>query len=382
MGRISLRLDGSVSSRCNVNTTLLQTGDNCYSDTDDTAGEQKVVYIPQFCHYCDTSLSGTTVWWIGQVGDSFVLEGAGGSFSGAVYTFSPSDIHPAFLAGGVVKPGVYLGAYEAYINTNFMGLGTTVLESKAGVQPSSHQSISTLRGYANALNPSSWTTSNPGWGLLTMHSTAAVQLLYLIEYATWDSQTAIGAGITNLGSDTASNHACNTGHTTTLGNASGQSGTFIPENYASQPATHAVSIRGLENLWGNQHTFLDGANVGVVGNYDLWMTPDNLGPFSSSSHTSPYASPGYTLPTSAGYCIETWSLTNASYMWPFIAATTTGAYTMTVYICDDINTTTGNIVFTHGNDWRGSTAGGLFSDLVQSPNANYEVGARIQYVPS
>ncbi len=370
MGRVSLRPDGSVSSRCNINTTPLQTGDNCYSDTDQTGSEQKMVYIPQFCYAVDTLTANQVWYWVGQVGDQFEKSDTSGT-----YTFSTSDIHPAFLAGGVQKSGIYAGAYEAYNSSS-------VLQSVAGVQPTAYLSISTLRGYANALNPTGWTTSNPGWGLLTMHSTAAVQLLYLIEYATWNSQTAIGAGITNLGSDHASNHACNTGHTATLGNASGASTGFTPENYSSQPTTYAVSFRGIENLWGNQHTFLDGANVGVVGNYDLWMTPDNLGPFSSSSHTSPYASPGYTLPTSAGYCIETWSLTNASYMWPFIAATTTGAYTMTVYICDDINTTTGNIVFTHGNDWRGSTAGGLFSDLVQSPNANYEVGARIQYVPS
>ena len=71
MGRVSLRPDGSVSSRCNVNTTPLQTGDNCYSDTDQTGSEQKMVYIPQFCYYCDTLTANQVWWWVGQVGDTF-----------------------------------------------------------------------------------------------------------------------------------------------------------------------------------------------------------------------------------------------------------------------------------------------------------------------
>jgi hypothetical protein len=123
-------------------------------------------------------------------------------------------------AGGYVKNDA--------AGLNFTATTGDVMASIAGVKP--------LSGWKNA------TATLPnmrilaqnrgaGWNLLNFNQVCAIQLLYLIEYANFNSQTQIGQGVTGVDNTTAGNtfnNALNTGFTagvgtssTDLGNASG-----------------------------------------------------------------------------------------------------------------------------------------------------------------
>lgn len=85
-----------------------------------------------------------------------------------------------------------------------------------------------------------------GWALYDYASWCAIGLLYIVEYADWDSQSKIGKGNTNGGS------LISSGGTDSMifhtGRASGTDGTT------------AVQYRHIENPWGNIHEWIDGVN--------------------------------------------------------------------------------------------------------------------------
>lgn len=82
-----------------------------------------------------------------------------------------------------------------------------------------------------------------GWGITTIQTLSATQLLFTIEYATFNSQAAIGDGNNN------SENTIHTGSTASLGNTTGST------------SSGGVSYRGEENLWGNLSFFIDGLNI-------------------------------------------------------------------------------------------------------------------------
>src|SRR5690606_35221118 len=90
--------------------------------------------------------------------------------------------HPAFSRNGVEKDVIYIGAYEGYVSGG-------MLHSRAGVMPRADRTIVQFRQDARARG-SIWHQQD----FLTI---CAIQLLYLIEYAHFDSQTKIGRGIVN-----------------------------------------------------------------------------------------------------------------------------------------------------------------------------------------
>ena len=363
MGRVSMRPDGSVASRCKVNQTSLQTslnwGDNCYSDTNvDNNGEQKMVYVPQFCSYADYVAEHNIVWWVGLIGDSFTLQAADGTFTGAVHTLTSSDIHPAFLVDGVAKSGAYVGAYEAYNS------GST-LQSVAGVAPTVSQNKLTFRGQAEALGV--------GWELETIQMHAALQLLATIETGTLSSQAStalLGYGATQVGT------TLNTGTTTSYGNAS----------YGTTADTvHANSYRGVENIFGNLQHFLEGLRTDATDVY--WICPQTnvrtagLGYSESIALGTaglPYVTTSITAPTTTAYTI---SVTPAV-GWGFIPLTTGGS--LSTYFCDSVTIAAGGAVFTTMGFAASGSAflAGLYAyyGLTGTPSSTV-LGARLQYFP-
>jgi len=88
-----------------------------------------------------------------------------------------------------------------------------------------------------------------GWGLMNFHTLCLLQMLFYIEYASFDSLSKVGPGYTN---------AANTGPLASGGAAAyeGTNGTSVGTN-----DTQAVSWRGIENLWGNIWQFIPGYNT-------------------------------------------------------------------------------------------------------------------------
>ena len=356
MGRVSMRPDGSVASRCKVNQTSLQTslnwGDTCYSDTnDDSNGQQKMVYVPQYCLYVD-ALTANQVWvWVGQIGDKFRL-----SNDSADYTFSASDIQPAFNIGGVNKSGMFVGAYNGCKNTNFMGTGVTALESIAGVTPTATNApltIANARIAAQAIGA--------GWNLQTIQSYSAFLPLFIIEYASLGSQSILGSGLSQTTIQ-------NTGLSTMYGNAS--YGT-------SANSTTVMSYRGIENIWGNLSTFLEGINI--KGNYNPWIAAQSTasGYYDSTAFDgAKYIDTTATLATSGFITAISTALTP----WAFLPTTATGD--ASTYFCDYLNIGTGTRAYFAGGEYNKGNYAGIFErDCQQTSVSNAAYGFRIQYFP-
>ena len=101
-----------------------------------------------------------------------------------------------------------------------------------------------------------------GWGLTNFHTLNLLQLLFYIEFASFDSQSKLGLGRTNA-SNTA---AAITG--TNLNQVGEGAGTDIQSLLASNGSYgstsndyHSVVWRGIENPWGNIWQFIPGYNT-------------------------------------------------------------------------------------------------------------------------
>ena len=123
---------------------------------------------------------------------------------------------------------------------------------------------------------------------------SAVQLLYLVEYGSWYSQSEIGAGLTDWTSAwpawNNSNPIERTGLSNCLGNATGNvsNGNGVKGSY--------MSYRGIENFYGHVWEWVDGININdrvpYVCNDDTHFADDT---------TTNYTSLGMTLVDSNGY---------------------------------------------------------------------------------
>lgn len=170
-------------------------------------------------------------------------------------------------ANGNLQDHIYLAAYEGCIWDADAGDGgkyilddasLTIAEddmlcSIAGAKPASGAG-STVLTRANARKMAN--KRGAGWQLHNVFAMSASEWLALIEYATFDVQTAIGKGVCNFVDDGSTNMAVNTGATSGLGNKSG----IDPNKTKEDDGKCSVSYRGEENLWGNIWTWLDGMN--------------------------------------------------------------------------------------------------------------------------
>ena len=132
--------------------------------------------------------------------------------------------------------GCYVARYEA-IGSNNSSLGSFLGSYSSTLAPSTRQTRDTYR--TRARNMAS------GFQLYDFAAWCAVGLLYLVEFADWDSQKKIGPGIVN---DTA---AHKTGETDAMVYHTGR---------ANSGDNSAVQYRGIENPWGNVWEWVDGIN--------------------------------------------------------------------------------------------------------------------------
>jgi len=357
--------------RCNLwndGTPTAYYGDRCFTDIDVANMGQCMVQIPAFYHYIDVSAAadGTkprVTFWIATLGDVIINEDnyndttlAYEAGSGTTHTIVAGDLHPAFLVDTTtVKDYLYIGAYEAYLN------GTTV-ESKAGVTPTGCDGVTVP--YARSYTQSRLAGNH--WNLFTVQALAAVKLLLITEYATLNSQLAVGKG--NVDNTV----PIVTGSTTASGNAS----TGTQANQLS-----AVSYRGIENLWGNRATIMDGYNIGYGADYEIWIAPQSTSGYGSASHTSPYADTGIKIPSATN---TTSALDLTVNPWSFLPSAATGGYTQ--YFCDQNFTGTGVRTASSGG-WYSVEAGlagaaGIFHwHYCATAVADAVHGYRIQYWP-
>jgi hypothetical protein len=303
-----------------VNTATYTTG----GTADYTGGHgQVMVEIPKFFYKTDSPSSNVYQWYI------------------SMEQKSGYSVHPAFVTGGQTRDKIYMSAFEGNVASG-------VLRSISGVQPSTSANVSAtivnFRTYAQA--------RGTGWQIQTYRTTQAIQILYLIEYADFDTQSTIGRGYVDFTSS-GSNFSINTGATISLGNASGSAS-------GGTDGLRAISYRGIENFWGNVLKWVDGLNI--EGNNKAYIANED---FESNKFTSPYVLEG-TLSSSNGF------VTNI--LFPEFLPTAVGG-SSTSHLHDDYFQLTGNRVALFGGNWLGgSSAGGFFWNLTTTDAT--ELGSR------
>ncbi len=202
-----------------------------------------------------------------------------------------------------------------------------------------------------------------GFRQLDYYLHSAVQLLYLVEYADFNSQTMIGGGRTALsgGGWTADSYIGLTGLSIGDGN-----GTNSVSNGGVNYATDYMTYRGIENLFGNVYKMLDG----IVWD-GRWTSAGAAIPVyvtNNSTYFADESSANMQHLVDASYITGNWDYTgNIENVTGFIPSARGG--TATEDICDAYyqyaSTGAGDrnyfrVVLVSGNANNGSTAGVFF----------------------
>ena len=299
-------------------------GGSGYSDTGSNG--QVMVEIPKF--YYKSSKVGTVIsWWISN------------------QPLTGFTVHPAFVVDSVTKEKIYMSAYEGYVATG------SKLASISGVAPAASADLPTFRGYAH--------NRGTGWEVNDFNTVCAIQLLYLIEYANFDSQTQIGRGVVDVTA------AVNTGATASLGNASGKA--------SGTDGQVSISYRGVENFWGNVWKWVDGINIKADRN--PWIANHD---FASDVFAHPYVDTGLTNGATDGYAINIGFGSGLDY--GFLASNVTGGSSST-YLCDYYCQATGNKAALFGGACNNASLAGAFNWYLNfaASNVSSSFGARSCY---
>lgn len=241
----------------------------------------------------------------------------------------------------------YLGRYEAgEASSGTMGL---ILASYSGTTPSVSKTRSTFRDYARNMAS--------GFQLRDIAAWCAYDLLYLVEYADFNSQEKIGPGIVN---DTA---AHKTGETDAMVYHTGR---------ANSGDNAAVQYRGIENPWGNVSEFIDGINILTQVAY-ICTEPESY----ADDTTDNYKSSGFTTPDS-GFIKELGF--SSGFPWALLPDTTGGG-SSTTYIPDFVYSSLGEKVLNVGGHITSEQEAGLFffHAGATSLGKSDKIGARLQF---
>lgn len=243
--------------RCNVaddGTINAFYGDENY--TEDGSNGQVMIYQPKF-YYQRTIIT--------EIADP-----QGRVVSKEQLLLSPNakvgfKLHPLFINNNEELDYVLLPAYEGNIydtsesvyalnNDIYIDINNDKLSSIANVQPlicaGKNLTINNLRQLAM--------NRGEGWHLTNINSESALQMLFMIEFGSLNSQYSLGKGVVN----TQDNEIMITGSTFNLGNNSGRANatTFINGNITTQKTQEnatAINYRGMENPWGDLWRVVD-----------------------------------------------------------------------------------------------------------------------------
>ena len=319
MKRCVLNANGTVAYYLHPTNSTLK-ADGAAATIDGSAGNV-MVEIPKFYHKYE-NVGGVHKYSVSPIPE-------------AGYT-----VHPAFIRGGVEKNFRYYPAYEGWYNGN-------KLISGSGKVPTVNQTRATFRSYAAA--------NGTGWSLIDWNLLYAVQLLFLTEYATFDTQAMLGNG-----NDTGGDYTMTTGSSNGIGNG-------------SSPATNDdtwMSYRGIENWYASMWKFIDGVNV----QERVYFVNNKPATFADDVFTGDYVSTGITSAASSGY-VSNMSSSNKG----FIPSEVTGS--SSTKVPDYFYQNTGNrIVLFGGFAGIGLSAGGfcLGADGAASA-ASAAVGSGVSY---
>lgn len=287
-------------------------------------------------------------------------------------------LHPAFISNGVEKNFIYLAAYEGslwdasaaqYIlnDAQVADFTTDMLSSIANAKPISGLTQSLTRGNTRKLAQKRGAGWQQGYG----QTAAATQLLFLVEYASFNMQEKIGVGATQKTDDGATSMTEITGATSNLGNATG--------SVNNSNGVNIVTYRGEENFYGNIWWFVDGMNINAKGIHELYVTDHD---FADDKIVDNYKNAGITLAKTNGY-VSAFGY-NEEYDWLFVTSETKGNSSLPVgdYFYQN-NTYNGIMIVLLGAGWHFRLyAGGFFWSVRDvSGSRSRALSGRLVYVP-
>lgn len=269
-------------------------------------------------------------------------------------------LHPAFTKDGSNVAYRYCGAYDACVfngsvyesglnwdnnwsaGQNWQADGSNAkLASVSGVHPAIGATRANFRAMA----------ANRGTAFrqLDFYLVHAIQLLYLIEYGSFNSQTKLGDGNVAVssgypaasGTQTDSPHSA-AGKSNTLGNSSTN-----PTIGASKTARDSafMSYRGIENFYGNCWTFIDGSNI----NSNQAYVSNTRSTFADDTST------GYSSIGSAMVASDGWVTNMQSIQFGFLPSTVGGS--SSTYVGD---------YYYQASGWRIAIFGGGAADALDA----------------
>ena len=145
--------------------------------------------------------------------------------------FDGATLHPSFIRDGVEKPYVYIART----------LGTELVDATSGSQLASEANQSPLANLTRSgFRDYAKYTKTDGTNILSYYDRDLVNKLYLFAFKDFNSQKALGAGVTGVSAKV------NTGGT------AGKSWM-----YGTTDDSEQISFLGLEDWWGNLYQWID-----------------------------------------------------------------------------------------------------------------------------
>ena len=288
-------------------------------------------------------------------------------------------LHPAFIQNGVEKNFIYLSAYEGstydtsasvYNTTDAQTVDWTndLLASIAGAKPTSGltQGGATRNGFRTIA-----AKRGAGWSQQTVQAATATELLFLVEYASFNMQSKIGVGVTNKTDDGTTSMTEITGYTANLGNATGSVNN--PDGW------NIVTYRGEENFFGNIWKWIDGINIYNYGVGSVHIADHE---FKDNTDADPYQDAGITICGANGY-VSAFGYSE-DFDWLFIASECSGDSALPVgdYFYQ-VKANESWTVASLGGRWAyGAVAGGFYWIVNYGSGVRYRsIGGRLLYVP-
>lgn len=306
--------------------------DNCYpwSDIEKvTVDGNAMVKIPKF-------------WYkITKNGNSLSFKIADGPVEG----FNVSPAHADRGDGKGERDYVYIGRYQC-TSSNYKSVTNTAV----------------MTNITRATARSGITSLGTGYYMQDFALYWTIRMLYLVEFADWDSQKVIGYGCGNNSS------TVNTGTTDSM---SYHTGTM-----QSTRTTYGTGIqyRWIEDPWANAYEWCDGIRFSGSDVY-VFNNPSEYSDTSGGTKTG-------TRPTSGGY-ISQWSVPSVSgYDWALYPAAVSGSFAGT-YVPDYCHYGSSGVVLYVGGFYDQYQDHGAFclgGDGAASDSSG-RIGARLQYLP-
>ena len=306
--------------------------DNCSPWKDmtivDNSNAGKVVKIPKFYYK-----------WT-RTGSKMKLQIADGYVDG----FYVSPAHADRGDGKGERDFVYVGRYHC---------GASNYKSVSGVKPEANHTRAEFRSSIHNLGSTIWQ-----WDYATL---ITIQMLYLVEFADWNSQAKIGygcgnnSGTENMGSTDSMQY-----HTGTM---------------AANRTTYTVGIqyRYIEGLWSNVYDWCDGiyfsgADIYCIKNPSNFSDTANGTKVGTRATSSNYIS-AYTNPTASGfeYAIYPNAVSGSD----------------STYVCDYCGYNASGVVLYVGGNYNQSQFRGLFFLLgyYAATSKNASIGSRLLVLP-